>query len=61
MQKKIPSPPDHSEAWRERIKADLAAQIEAGGTLYGRRKDGAYVARTKAGDRVIEPPKPDKT
>lgn len=59
-QKKIPAAPDHSEAWRERIKEDLAAQLEAGGTLYGRRKDGAYVARTKAGDRVITPPKPDK-
>ena len=43
------------ETWRERIKADLAAQVEAGGTLYGYRKDGAYVARTRSGDRVIMP------
>ena len=44
-----------AETWRERIKADLAAQVEAGGTLYGCRKDGAYVARTRSGDRVIMP------
>ena len=44
---------DRSAAWRERIKADLAAQVEAGGTLYGYREDGAYIARTKSGDRVI--------
>ena len=40
-QKKIPSPPDHSEAWRERIETDLAARTEAGGTLHGQY--GAYV------------------
>ena len=44
-----------AETWRERIKADLAAQVEAGGTLYGYRKDGACVARTRNGDRVIIP------
>ena len=27
--------------WREQIKADLAAQLEAGATLYGIRSDGA--------------------
>ena len=42
--------------WREHIKADLASQLEAGGTLYGVRSDGAYIARTKHGDRVIRPP-----
>ena len=42
--------------WREQIKADLAAQLEAGGTLYGFREDGAYVARTKEGDQVLGPP-----
>ena len=46
------------EIWRDRIKADLAAQLEAGGTLYGYRDDGAYVATTKHGDRIISrPPK----
>ncbi len=39
--------------WREQIKADLAGQVEAGATLYGVRSDGAYIARTKDGDRVI--------
>ena len=39
--------------WREQIKADLAAQVRAGGTLYGVRRDGAYIARTRRGDRVI--------
>ena len=46
--------------WREQIKADLAAQLEAGGTLYGVRSDGAYIARTKDGDRVLRQPA-DKT
>ena len=44
---------DRPAAWRERIKVDLAAQVEAGGTLYGYREDGAYIARTTSGDRVI--------
>ena len=44
-----------AETWRERVEADLAAQVEAGGTLYGYRKDGACVARTGSGDRVIMP------
>ena len=42
-------------AWRERIRADLAAQVEAGGTLYGYRQDGEYVARTKGGDEIVTP------
>lgn len=41
------------EDWQDRIKAYLAAQVEAGGTLYGIREDGAYFARTKDGDRVL--------
>ena len=45
--------------WREQIKADLAAQVRAGGTLYGLRPDGAYIARTRRGERVIgESPNP---
>ena len=44
------------EDWRGQIKADLAAQLEAGATLYGVRSDGAYIARTKHGDRVIKRP-----
>ena len=53
--------------WRERIKADLAAQLEAGATLYCRREDGAFVARSKHGDVVlarkgepVPPPPPRK-
>ena len=42
-------------AWRERVKADLAAQLEAGGQIYGRRRDGAYVVRTKNGDQITTP------
>ncbi|MCY4461725.1 MAG: hypothetical protein OXC26_15225 [Albidovulum sp.] len=49
----IPGFPDD---WRDQIKADLAAQLAAGGTLYGVRSDGAYIARTKDGDRVISYP-----
>ena len=51
-----PDIPGFPKDWRDRIKADLAAQVEAGGTLYGIRSDGAYIARTKEGDRVIETP-----
>ena len=51
-----PDIPGFPKDWREQIKADLAAQVEAGGTLYGVRSDGAYIARTKDGDQVIEAP-----
>ena len=44
---------DRPAAWREQIKVELAAQVEAGGTLYGYREDGVYIARTKSGARVI--------
>ena len=47
--------PVQQPAWRDRIRADLAAQVEAGGTLYGYRQDGAYVARTKRGDEIVTP------
>ena len=50
---KIPGFPDD---WRDRIKANLASQLEAGGTLYGFRSDGAYIARTKDGDQVLSKP-----
>ena len=52
----MPDVPARPEDWREQIKADLAAQLEAGGTLYGFRPDGTWIARTKHGDRVIRPP-----
>ncbi len=43
----------------ERVKAILAAELEAGGTLYGIRADGCYIARTKDGERILKrPPKP---
>lgn len=51
-----PGIPGFPKDWRQQIKADLAAQVEAGGTLYGERSDGAYIARTKDGDRVLEAP-----
>ena len=47
--------PVQQAAWRDRIRADLAAQVEAGGTLYGYRQDGAYVARTRRGDEIVTP------
>lgn len=55
-----PDKPGRPKDWREQIKADLAAQVAAGGTLYGVRSDGAYIARTRDGDRVIRLPV-DKT
>lgn len=51
-----PDCPGRPADWREQIKADLAAQLEAGATLYGARSDGAWVAWTKHGERVIELP-----
>ena len=53
-----PETPGFPEDWRDRIKASLAAQLKAGGTLYGVRSDGAYVARTKDGDQVLSRPAP---
>ena len=52
----MPDVPGRPEDWREQIKADLAAQVEAGGTLYGVRSDGACIERTKDGDRVLGRP-----
>ena len=51
-----PDIPGFPKDWRGQIKADLAAQLEAGGTLYGVRADGAYIARTRDGDRVLRQP-----
>lgn len=47
--------------WRDQIKTDPAARVEAGATLYGIRSDGAYIARTKAGDRVVPRSNRDST
>ena len=52
----MPDVPGRPEDWREQIKADLAAQLEAGGTLYGFRPDGTCIARTRDGTRVIKRP-----
>ena len=54
--KETAAPPEKSgrpKDWRDQIKADLAAQLEAGATLCGVRSDGACIARTKDGDRVL--------
>ena len=51
-----PPPPGWPHDWQKRIKANLAGQIEAGATLYGRRSDGAYIAYSKDGERVLEEP-----
>ena len=47
--------PRDESAWRDRVKADLAAQVEAGGRIYGYRRDGEYVVRIKSGDRIVTP------
>ena len=52
----MPDVPGRPKDWREEIKADLAAQLEAGATLYGFRRDGTWIARTKDGDRIIRRP-----
>ena len=51
-----PDIPGFPKDWRDQIKADLSAQLEAGGTLYGVRVDGAHVARSSDGDRVLKRP-----
>ena len=51
-----PLAPGWPHDWQEEIKADLDRQVEAGATLYGRREDGRYVARSKDGVRVLEEP-----
>ena len=56
MAEPMPDVPARPEEWREQIKADLAAQVEAGATLYGFRPDGTWIARTKDGDRIIRRP-----
>ena len=48
-----PDIPGRPKDWREQIKADLEAQVEAGGTLYGFLPDGTCIARTRDGERVI--------
>lgn len=63
-QDKSASPPDkpgRPQDWREQIRADLAAQVTAGATLYGFRRDGVYIARTRYGERVIRRPAPDSS
>lgn len=54
-----PDIPGFPRDWREQIKAHLAQQLESGGTLYGIRSDGAYIARTSDGDRVLSLPDRD--
>ncbi len=59
-QKPTPTPmPDVSgrpDDRREQIKADHAAQLEAGGTLYGFRPAGTCIARTRDVSRVVKRP-----
>ena len=42
-------------AAQRQIAADLRADLSAGATVYGYREDGAYVARTRDGDRIVKP------
>ena len=51
-----PDMPGRPKDRRERIRADLAAQVEAGGALYGARSDGAHVAWAKEGDHALRGP-----
>ena len=39
--------------WEARVQQMLHAVLDAGGTLYTTRADGAYVVRTRHGDRVV--------
>ena len=57
--KKTLPPPEilgFPSGWRDEIKADLKAQLQVGRTLYGFRSDGAYVARTIAGEQILSMP-----
>ena len=53
----MPAVPGRPDDWREQIKANLAAQLEAGGTLYGFRPDGTCEACARDGTRVLKRPK----
>ena len=48
--------PGRPADWKDEIKTDLDAQLANGATLYGIRSDGAYIAKTKNGERVISRP-----
>ncbi|MCY4461944.1 MAG: hypothetical protein OXC26_16350 [Albidovulum sp.] len=48
-----PKKPGRPKDWQDQIRVDLPAQVEAGATHYGIRSDGANIARTKDGDRII--------
>ena len=41
--------------WRARFRANLRAQLDAGGTLFGDDEDGVYRAITKHGRRRVVP------
>ena len=41
------------EGYQDEIRAHLAAELEAGATLYDCLEDGTCIARTKSGERVI--------
>ena len=41
--------------WRVRFVAELRAQLDAGGTLFGDDADGVYRAITKRGRRRVVP------
>ena len=53
----VPDVPGRPADLRDQIRADLAAQLAAGGTLYGFRPDGTCTARTRDGTRIIKRPK----
>ena len=55
-----PLAPGWPDDWQEEVKADLDRQVDAGATLYGYRSDGAYIANSKDGDRVLEGPGMDR-
>ena len=41
--------------WRQCFEADLADQLERGGTMFGYDGKGRYVAATKGGEREVVP------
>ena len=41
--------------WRAHFRAELRAQLDAGGTLFGDDADGVYRAITKRGRRRVVP------
>jgi len=40
--------------WRSKVRVELDQNVRQGIKLYGVRKDGQYVAKSRAGDKILK-------